>query len=492
MAYHKLSRRDFLNSTLSALGGVVISPFSNQFSEQVNEQSDPVTDSDIGGIKPNVVFIMADQLRACSVGCYGNSEVNTPSIDGLSVQGAQFSNAVSTSPLCTPFRGCLMTGLYPPVTGVITNGIPLPSSYTCLGEVFRDNGYMTQYIGKWHLNGPVQKPTIDPGWVPPENRQGFTKWNGFNYAHLYYGSHYYLNNSQIIRQVPVDIYEPDWQTQQAINFINANKTRKFFLFLSIGTPHEESYLTPPPGDLPPGGDYFFPYDPLSLTLRPNVDYPDSEYTRQQYADYYGIISNFDWNVGRIISTLDSLGIANNTILVVTSDHGDLLGSHNKEYRHFKGKSKIEAEVMDIPFILKYPAKITSKTISDVFTTVDMFPTLLGLCKLPIPLEVMGRDFSPLLQLNLPPIEPPHGPLPSTEAILVGMWDTNAWVGVRTPEYTLQCLLSSLEALKLYHNTQDPYQMANLIDNPDYQVVKDELYNILLNWLDYIDTTQTSI
>jgi arylsulfatase A-like enzyme len=376
-----------------------------------------------------------------------------------------------------------MTGRYPNVTGVIRNAVKLSPDETCIAEVFRDNGYSTQYFGKWHLNGPSPKPLIDPGWVPPEDRQGFQKWTAFNFAHTYYGSQYYKNNDPTLRQVPIDQYEPDWQTQQAINFITARKNQKFFVFLSIGTPHEETYLTP--GDLPPGGDYTFPYDPNTLTLRPNVDYPDPLYSRQEYADYYGIVSNFDWNVGRILSALDDLGIAENTIVVVSSDHGDLLGSHFDEYNHFRAKSRFEVESLDIPFILRYPKKVAPNVFNEVITSVDVMPTLLGLCRLPIPSGVMGRDFSPLLEVGRAPNPPPYGEIPSTEAILAGMWDDKGWVGVRTPEYALSCDKATLTPAKLFHNTLDPFQMNNVVNNPDYQSIRDELHQILVAWMDYV-------
>jgi arylsulfatase A-like enzyme len=482
MSKNALTRREFLKA-LGTLAGVTLAPTSENLSlPQPSAANELFTLEDK---RPNVIYIMADQLRAASVGCYGNSEISTPFIDGIAAQGARFANCASTSPLCSPHRACLMTGRYPTVTGVTRNSIKLPGAETCIAEVFHDCGYITQYIGKWHLDGPIPESHRDPGWVAPKDRQGFQKWSAFNFAHRYYGSQYYLNNDPILQHVPVDQYEPDWQTEQAINFITQNQDRKFFLFLSIGTPHP---VFPPLNDLPPGGDYTFPYDPNGLTLRPNVDYPDQAYARQGYADYYGITSNFDWNVGRILSTLDLLGIANNTIVVVSSDHGDILGSHSGEYILFRGKGRIESESLSVPFILRYPLKIAAQVVNDVFTSVDIMPTLLGMCKLPVPSGVMGRDFSPRLRNGRSPIQPPYGALPSTEAILVGLWLDNekAWVGVRSPKYTLACAFDTLIPTKLFHDTRDPYQMNNLVDKPAYQLVKEALYQDLLAWLDYIE------
>ena len=177
-----------------------------------------------------------------------------------------------------------MTGRYPTVTGIEANDAKLPLEEVGIAEVFRDHGYMTQYIGKWHLNGETPDPLADPGWVEPDDRQGFKKWLAFNYAHVYYRSKYYLNDDPTLRTIPEGEYEPDFQTDRAIQFITNHHDRQFCLFLSIGTPHPKCLNS---GDLlPPGGDdYEFPYDPDSLTLRPNVDYADLDSAREKYADY---------------------------------------------------------------------------------------------------------------------------------------------------------------------------------------------------------------
>jgi arylsulfatase A-like enzyme len=316
--------------------------------------------------------------------------------------------------------------------------------------------------------------------VLPRDRQSFKKWIAFNLAHVYYDSHYYEDRDTTMKTTPPGVYEPDFQTDRAIEYINANQNRKYCLFLSFGPPHQVHT-----GEfLPPGGDYTFPYDPASLTLRPNVDYFDPTYARQWYADYYGVISNLDWNVGRIMSTLEELGLAQDTILVFSSDHGVSLGSHYGEFGSFLKKGRIEAEILDVPFILRYPRRVSPQVVSDVFSTVDVLPTLLGLSKIPVPEGVMGRDFSPLLLWGGPPTEPPWGPLPSTTSVLVGFWGGN-WLGLRTPEYSLDVRGNTLQPLKLYHNTIDPYQMTNFIDHPDYQLVKEELYAEFLAWLDYV-------
>ena len=475
----ELTRREFLQAGLGMLAGAAVPPSLVTLSSlQAEGNVGPA------GQPPNLVYILADQLRACSVGPYENSEVSTPHLDQLASQGALFTNAVTTSPMCSPHRGCLLTGRYPTATGVVNNDIKLPPTETCIAKVFRNARYRTGYIGKWHLDGPTPDPVADPGWVAPVDRQGFTTWIAFNLAHVYYDSKYYMDRDPTIHTIPSGVYEPDFQTDRAINYITANQDRRFCLFLSIGPPHQP-HRGP---DTPPGGDYTFPYNPSDLTLRPNVDYPDVDFARQKYADYYGIASNFDWNVGRIVNTVDSLGLANDTIIVVSADHGVSLGSHFSTYQQFLKKGRIEAEMLDVPFILRYPARVAPQVITDVFTSVDIMPTLLGFCKLSTPPGVMGRDFSPLLISGTQPVEPPYGPVPSTESALVAFFGSN-WVGVRTMEYTLDCNGHTLQPTKLYHNTTDPYQMTNLVDDPAYTEIRDNLHQQLLVWLDYVGPAQ---
>jgi arylsulfatase A-like enzyme len=185
-----------------------------------------------------------------------------------------------------------------------------------------------------------------------------------------------------------------------------------------------------------------------------------------------------------VEAVDSLGLANDTIIAVSADHGVSLGSHFGAYRQFLKKGRIEAEMLDVPFVLRYPAKVAPQVVAEVFTSVDIMPTLLGLCKLATPPGSMGRDFSHLLTNGGRPIEPPYGPVPFAESALVGHFGSN-WVGIRTVEYTLDCNSHTLQPVKLFRNTTDPCQMTNLVDDAAYAPVRDELHEQLLAWLAYV-------
>jgi len=478
MIHQSITRRRFLQASTGTLAGILAPSLPGPAWPQPDNNID--TQPAASGKLPNVVFIFADQLRSCSVGCYGNPEVDTPNMDRLAADGALFVHSISTSPVSTPYRACLMTGRYPTATGVFANSFKLQRTETGIAEIFQAHGYQTKFIGKWFLNGPVPDPVADPGWVPPEDRHGFQTWTGFNGAHVYYDGKYYVDDNPTIQTLAPGVYEPDFQTDEAIRFITEKRGASFCLFMSIGTPHPQNIGR----DRPPGGDYTYPYDPESMTLRPNVDYADKEYCRREYADYYGITSNFDWNIGRIMDTLNKLKLDNETIMVVASDHGDYVGSQFSHVNKFRGKTTIYTESLNVPCILRYPSGVVPTVVNEVFTPVDVMPTLLRLCKLRVPDNVMGRDFAPRLFTGAEPLEPPYGPVPSTESALIGMFK-GQWVGAYTPEYSMACRRKTLLPNKLFHNTNDPYQMYNCVDDPAYQGVLKDLYNQMLDWLEYV-------
>jgi arylsulfatase A-like enzyme len=469
MADEKLTRREFLQAGSGFIASALLTA----------QRSAPKRGR--AAARPNIVYILSDQLRSVSLGAYGNPDISTPNIDQLATEGALFDNAVTTSPICGPHRACLMTGRYPNKTGVVDNEIKLQRNELCIAEFTKIFGYESLYIGKWHLDGPTPGDVKeDPGWVHPKDRQGFQNWSAFNAGHLYYGSHYYENFNPNIQTVPNGIYEPDFQTDRAIDFISQQRDVPFFVFLSYGPPHQASGGL----ELPPGGHYHFPYNPESISLRPNVDYEDEEEICRMIADYYGMISNIDWNVGRIVAALENHGLMDNTILVFSADHGDLLGSHSGIYGRPRGKSAIEKESLNVPFIIRFPRLVAPQTVSNIFTSVDILPTILGLSQIHIHEGVMGSDYSPLLVSGNPPSPPPYGTPPSSDSALVGIFNGN-WVGLKTPEYTYEVKLSTLTPIKLYDDINDPYQLNNLVHDPGYADVVKALYKEMLEWMNYI-------
>ena len=371
--------------------------------------------------QPNVIYIYADQMRADAMGCAGNPDVKTPNIDRLSNEGVRFQEAFVSYPLCTPFRGSFLTGKYAHAVGLYSNHFPIPLNHRFLPQLMRDGGYNTAYIGKWHLFGGPK-----PGFVPPgENRLGFETFIGFNRGHEYSRSIFYRDTDQPYHSMR---HEPDYQTDQFIEFmddaISAEDARPFFGYLCFGPPHH-------PMKIPDHWKKM--YDPNKITLPHGVPNPDlqrevglhilnhdyggdptiSEYSkterrkippgepeteeeiREFIAEYYGMISNVDFNVGRILNWLDAMGIAHDTVVVFFSDHGDMCGQHG----HYCGVKRLAYRgSMQVPIIVRYPARFpaghTPRSMIDV--SIDTMPTILELCGIDIPEEVQGVSYLPLL------------------------------------------------------------------------------------------------
>ncbi len=344
--------------------------------------------------KPNVIFILADQWRAEATGYAGNTDVKTPNIDKLAGQSVVFNTAVATMPVCTPYRGCLLTGQYPLKHGLFYNDKPLASSALTMAEIFKENGYRTGYIGKWHVNG--HKNGEDPFSardkpVTRDRRQGFDYWKVREVSHDYNSSFYFDENDQKHTWEGYDAFS---QTDSAIGFIKKSKETPFLLVLSWGPPHNP-YNTAPE-------KYKKMYDPAKLKVRPNVPAELQDSARNTLANYYAHCTALDDAMGKLMKTLDDQGIAENTIVVFTSDHGDMLLT-----RGVFRKQRPWDESILVPMLIRYPEKLGKKSIviNKPIGTPDILPTLLGLSQIKIPSSIDGKDVSQgILQPKKYPIE----------------------------------------------------------------------------------------
>ena len=407
--------------------------------------------------QPNIVFIFADQMRAQATGYAGNSYVRTPSLDRLAAEGIEFTNAVPCCPVCTPYRASLLTGRYPLSTGLFINDLRLPEEELSVAQVLRDQGYDTGYIGKWHLDGPERS-----GYTPPgPRRQGFDFWAVGNCTHNYHHSLYYRDTPEPLYW---EGYDAHAQTELAIEYIHDHgRERPYCLFLSWGPPHN------PYRDVPQ--DYLDLYEPATVPVRPNCPAPD----REALAGYYAQVTALDEDVGRIMVALEETGQAENTILVFTSDHGDMIGSHGVWRKQWPWD-----ECVLVPLLVRYPVRQGSPRQEPApISVVDLMPTLLSLAGAPVPDVVEGTDLSHLLSGQ-------PGPRPNSALILsVAPFgecpDAPEWRGVRTEQHTYVRTLQG--PWLLYDNHADPYQMHNLVDDPQYADLRETLDRELGMWLD---------
>jgi len=395
-------------------------------------------------IQPNIVFVIADQMQAYAMGASGNEQIITPNLDRLASQGVITSNAISGHPVCTPFRAQLLTGRYSHSTGVILNDIRLPDDAEIFPEILQEEGYTTGYIGKWHLSGDRNDP------VDAVSRRGWDYWAVRNVSHRHDETVYWLNDSH--EPTRAEGWEPDVQTDLAIEFIEANKEKPFSLFMSFGPPHNPYPLVPE--------EYVDLYEGVDLVARPNVAQEDEDRLR----DYYAAVSSIDVNIGRLSAALEGAGVADNTIFVFTADHGDMLGSQGHVL-----KQRPWEESINIPFILRYPDKINAGQATDwIVTTVDMMPTVLGLSDIAVPDVVEGMDLSGVFAGT--------SDTQREAAFLFNVHKDGGpgtdWRGIRTKKwiyarhYRADWVLYDLE--------NDPYELNNLIDDDEYSNVKEDL------------------
>ena len=436
--------------------------------------------------RPNLIYVFADQLRCSSCGYAGDRAARTPNIDQLASEGVSFRHAVSGHPVCAPYRASLFTGKHSSSTGMVINELRLSPEQECFGHVLTRGGYATGYIGKWHLwanelgnHGADRNAFIPPG----PYRLGFDGfWAAYNFHHHYYGAYYYADEPKKILYGPAGTYEPDAQTEMAMRFIKqaAGRREPFALFLSYGTPHD------------PWGADNVPRKHLDLfrqtrfALPPNFSTSPDAYGdawarlpkgfSQAMLDawkrgYYAMTANLDWNLGRLLEAVRKAGLAGQTILVFTSDHGEMFGAHGR-----RAKNIFYEEAVRVPFLVRWPKHIPAGSVSDAcLNTVDILPTLLGLMGLPIPKAAEGLSLAHCALGK-------KGPEPAA-ALLQGMGTTAAWAdghewrGLRDKRFTYAVYHRDRAEL-LFDHQADPYQQKNLIKDPKYADQADRLRKML--------------
>lgn len=409
--------------------------------------------------KPNVVFVFADQWRAQAAGYAGDPNVKTPNLDVLATESIQFHLAVAGCPVCCAWRASFITGRYPLTHGVFLNDLCLSHDIASIADAFNEAGYDTAYIGKWHLDGHGRS-----SFIPRERRQGFQFWKAMECTHDYNNSDYYADENLKLKWHGYDAIA---QTREAQRYVREHpRQRPFFLVLSWGPPHNP-YETAPK-------EYRRWYKAAEIILRPNVPKECAEAARADLAGYYAHISALDACVGGLRQTLKECGLANETLFVFTSDHGDVLGSHGQAHKQLPYD-----EAILVPFLLRYPAALgtAARTVEAALNTPDIMPTLLGLCGIEAPSTVEGLNYADLLR---------GGSNPGDNAALItcpapfGQWPRpkggREYRGVRTFRYSYVRDLDG--PWLLFDNENDPHQLDNLCGRPEHSIVQRQLEETL--------------
>ncbi|WP_165969610.1 sulfatase-like hydrolase/transferase [Nonomuraea terrae] len=387
---------------------------------------------------PNVVVLLADQWRGQDQGWIGGpSRVRTPNLDRLAAGGAAIAGGRASSPVCGPSRASLLTGRLPHEHGVVANDLPLSPRLETLATALSGAGYRTGWIGKWHLAGlPRDK------WVPPAARPGIDHYAGVDCSHEHVDGHYYTGPES---RIGFTGYEPEVQTDLAVEFL-AEQDGPFFLTVSYNPPHDPYDSVPAP--LRAG------YPIERMTVPPNT--PDTPEQRELQRLYWSAITAVDAQIGRVAAELERLGLRRNTIIVVTSDHGDLLGAHG-----LRAKQSPYAEAVRVPMVINGPGVPACRP-AGLLGLVDLAPTLLGLLGLP-PIGTYGRDLSDRLRAG--------GPLRGE--LLTGNWVSfdngydqgiGEWRGLGAEDLTYARTADGRPWL-LFDDRADPWQLDNLVADP---------------------------
>ncbi|MGJ8642124.1 MAG: sulfatase-like hydrolase/transferase [Luteolibacter sp.] len=455
--------------------------------------------------RPNLLFIVTDEQSFRTLGCYrallpkeqaemwgAGNVVETPNLDAIAERGTLFDRMYASSPVCTPARATMFTGMYGHQVGMPSNstktgdGKYLKSDVTTIAQVLGAAGYATGYSGKWHLSEnaekaeewapfPVGKPGYNYGFQ--DNKfmfaGGHDKWKGIDAEGNPYRA---AKNPKLIGndESGQPVYEDkrsknvksttDWLADRTMDFIEEHKNEPFYYVVSIPDPHTPDEVRAPYDTMYTDMKFELPrtFDAPRPEGTPKWQMPDGKATKlaEHLSQYFGMVKNIDDNIGRILEKLEKEGVLENTIIVFTSDHGDLMGEHAR-----MNKGTPHETSARVPFLIAHGKNTESpliprgKVVTHAANTTDWMPTFLSLLNVAAP-ELPGRDLTPLLAE-----EPPAdwndvtfsylgfiAAIDSRYKLVVSPWDT-PW-------------LLDIEA--------DPDELVNFINDPKYADVAKRL------------------
>jgi len=483
-----MKRRDFLKTVGAAFSTAMLAGCQNAFQTIF---------SDNNASRPNIIFIMADDHAAQALSCYGSYRNRTPNIDRLATEGMKFENCFCTNGICAPSRATILTGKFSHKNGVIDNLRKFDTSQQTFPKLLQDAGYKTAMIGKWHLKSA---PT------------------GFDYSDILPGQGVY-RDPVMIRQGKREKnagYVTDIITDKSIDWLKEqNSAQPFCLMCHHKAPHRSWFPDAEHADMysekkipePPtfNDDYSTRCDaardqemtiahhltPMDLKVDPPADWSGSanewyqrgvhgeawdppndlsgqelkEWKYQKYIkDYLRCIASIDDNIGRFLDYLDKSGLAENTIVVYTSDQGFYLGEHGWFDKRF-----MYEESLRMPFLIRYPKVIKPNSVSEeMIMNVDFAPTFLDFARVAIPDDMQGKSFKNVL------LGRSCGDF--RDAVYYHYYEYPGWHavkrhrGIRTRRYKLIHFYYDIDCWELYDLEHDPHELRNVYSNPEYRDV----------------------
>lgn len=407
--------------------------------------------------RPNVIVFFTDQQRWDTTGVHGNPLGLTPNFDQMAAEGTHFFNSFTCQPVCGPARSCLQSGLYATTSGCYRNSIPLPRETRTLAHYFKDAGYNTGYIGKWHLAS--QEP------VPLEERGGYDEWLASNLLEFSSDAYDTVLYDKDNNEVKLPGYRVDAMTDAAIRYIDSHQEDPFFLFLSYLEPHHQNHTDNYPAPRGYEGKYTDRWTPPDLRALGGS-------SPQHLGGYYGMVKRLDEALGRLQDTLKSLDMTKETIILFTSDHGCHFKTRNSEYKRSCHDSSIR-----VPTAAYGPGFMQGGQVKELVSLIDLPPTLLDAAGIETPSVMQGRSAMPLVRREK--VEDWQ------EEVFIQISESQVGRTIRTHRWKYSVTAPDCSGLNaacsdryveefLYDLEADPYELTNLVGIDTFRKVADSL------------------
>jgi arylsulfatase len=445
---------------------------------------------------PNLLFLYTDEQTWRTLAAYGNHDIAMPNLDRLAATSTVFEQAYCTQPICTPSRASLLTGLYPHTTGCTANNIPLSPDTRCLPELLSHGDYVTGHFGKWHLGNEVFAQHGFQAWVSVED--GYAKWfSGDRDPNARSTYHAWLVNRGCTprdgdafsrtesARLPEALGKPAFLAGEAARFIRRHRNDRFILYVNFLEPHmpffgpRDGQYDPATVPLPAAFDWPVANHPLKARVfarayyeRGMNDLPlrTEDEWRRLIANYWGLCSLVDTHVGAILDTLEETGLADNTLVVFTSDHGDMMGAHR-----LLGKAVMFEEAIRVPLLVRAPGQRRGNRVSGPVSQVDLVPSLLDLLGQPLPDGLQGRSRRTEIEGRGAPGKPLADP------VFVEWNGTNTGiVGEAATHHVPEALADAIDPKTLTRHIADPVRTIIMPDGWKLNLStlgEHELYNL---------------
>lgn len=425
----------------------------------------------------NLLFVLSDQQNRYALSCMGNENLRTPYLDALASRGTLFRRAYSNDPVCGPFRGSLLTGQYTSRCRVRGNGMPLPEGTATFADAYNAAGFQTGWVGKWHLGGNGNVP------IPRPLRGGFQRFKAYQCYNGFYKDVCFYDEHE--REHRYDRHRTEVTTDIALGELDAmaGAGKPFALMVSYQAPHYPVQPSPEyaamyagqPVARRPNCRDIDPHTPTHSPRSPRPVEDDPDFQRygnnlDEYIRLYNAMcTQIDANVGRLIAALERLGVADRTMIVYTSDHGDMQGSHG-----LVNKCLPHEESAGIPLIVHAPDQPphTTGRVSDALVSgIDFMPTCLEMAGITPPQSVDGRSFAPLLRGQTDT---------AGDAIFS---ERGQWCMIVTDGWKLAADRTDggLSPTLMTHLDDDPYELSNRVDDATCGDRRAQMLQRLRDW-----------